>query len=259
MADKNENINTNTNENNDSNYSDGFDLFKQIDDKSTEDIRKEPKTVRVSTLVLVVALTIAVVLVIVFAVLYFNSSRTEAVVQSTIQTQQETIVETNVETEKPTKPPKETQAPKKTSSKVEQKTFNSYLVTLYPPTYIYAGPGYNYNYVMTLDEQGVYTIVDECYDTGTYSTWGKLKSGVGWVNLTYTNEYYSPPATKQFEPYIVTTYPPTYIYSGPGYNYDCVMTLDEQGAYTIVEEYYNTSTQSTWGKLKSGVGWINLN
>lgn len=40
--------------------------------------------------------------------------------------------------------------------------------------------------------------------------------------------------------------------SGPGTNYGVVMALDYGGGYTIVEE------QNSWGKLKSGIGWICL-
>ncbi|NMB44729.1 MAG: SH3 domain-containing protein [Clostridiales bacterium] len=42
------------------------------------------------------------------------------------------------------------------------------------------------------------------------------------------------------------------IRSGPGTNYDIVDVIRDQGTYTIVE------TRGEWGKLKSGVGWINL-
>lgn len=39
---------------------------------------------------------------------------------------------------------------------------------------------------------------------------------------------------------------------GPGINYDIVTALPEGGVYTIVEK------QNGWGKLKSGIGWINI-
>ncbi len=227
--------------------------------------RKDPLTVVLVALVGAVLLTVIIFLITIFTALYPNSTKdtdaqaTEQVqISSTEQAVTQTEPQTQTEDETEDKTEAETKAPKKSASNTEQNAFNSYLVTLYPNTYIYSGPGYSYNCVMTLDEQGVYTIVSESYDTATRSIWGKLKSGVGWVNLTYPAQNPTPPAAKEFEPYIVTVYPPTNIYAGPGYNYDCVMTLDEQGAYTIVEEHYNTSTLSTWGKLKSGVGWINL-
>lgn len=39
---------------------------------------------------------------------------------------------------------------------------------------------------------------------------------------------------------------------GPGVDYDVVMTLENGGVYTIIEE------RNGWGKLKSGAGWISL-
>ena len=39
---------------------------------------------------------------------------------------------------------------------------------------------------------------------------------------------------------------------GPGTNYDVIGTITNKGIYTIVEE------KNGWGKLKSGIGWINL-
>ena len=39
---------------------------------------------------------------------------------------------------------------------------------------------------------------------------------------------------------------------GPGTDYDVVMTIDDAGTYTIIEE------KSGWGRLKSKVGWISL-
>ena len=43
-----------------------------------------------------------------------------------------------------------------------------------------SGPGTNYGVVMTLDYGGGYTIVEE------QNGWGKLKSGIGWICLKYT-------------------------------------------------------------------------
>lgn len=49
---------------------------------------------------------------------------------------------------------------------------------------VFDGPGYDYGYVMTADI-GTYTIVEECFDVEG-NLWGKLKSGVGWIDLTQT-------------------------------------------------------------------------
>lgn len=221
-----------------------------------------PQTVKLSTLFLAIGLTVAVVLMVVFAVLYFsslnkeNDTLPEAVTLPSIHI---TEAPTQAETQAETKAPKK-KKPKATTAPTEG--FDSYHVTLYYGTNIYAGPGYNYEYVMTLYEQGVYTIVDECYDTRSRAMWGKLKSGAGWVNLNegqYNTQVYQPPKTTQkFQSYLVTLPAQTPIYSGPSYNYDFVMSLDEQGVYTIVKETYDGSTGLYWGKLKSGVGWIDL-
>ena len=42
------------------------------------------------------------------------------------------------------------------------------------------------------------------------------------------------------------------IRQGPGTNYPIVGVIRDRGVYTIVE------TKGTWGKLKSGKGWISL-
>lgn len=42
------------------------------------------------------------------------------------------------------------------------------------------------------------------------------------------------------------------IRKGPGTNYHIVGVIRDRGVYTIVE------TNGTWGKLKSGKGWISL-
>ena len=48
---------------------------------------------------------------------------------------------------------------------------------------IYDGPGYDYGFVSTVREPGIYTIVEEVVDFEG-NLWGKLKSGIGWVDLT---------------------------------------------------------------------------
>ncbi len=52
-----------------------------------------------------------------------------------------------------------------------------------PDQQIFGGPSYDYNYVGVVSEAGVYTIVEEATDDEG-NLWGKLKSGVGWVDLT---------------------------------------------------------------------------
>lgn len=52
-----------------------------------------------------------------------------------------------------------------------------------PETMIYAGPGFLSGAVELVGEAGVYTIVEEAQDSDG-NTWGRLKSGAGWICLT---------------------------------------------------------------------------
>ena len=52
-----------------------------------------------------------------------------------------------------------------------------------PETMIYAGPGFLSGAVELVVEAGVYTIVEEAKDADG-NTWGRLKSGAGWICLT---------------------------------------------------------------------------
>lgn len=56
-----------------------------------------------------------------------------------------------------------------------------YLVKVFPVTKVYAQASSDADVVMTLDEENVYTIVEEQVADG--SRWGRLKSGAGWLNL----------------------------------------------------------------------------
>lgn len=49
---------------------------------------------------------------------------------------------------------------------------------------IYSGPGYDFKFNRTIEDKGVYTIVEENggYDiNGQRAIWGRLKSGAGWI------------------------------------------------------------------------------
>ncbi len=113
---------------------------------------------------------------------------------------------------------------------------------------IRSGPGTNYKIQGAITDKGTYTIVD------TQGSWGKLKSGVGWIHLGYTKRLNSsPPATKPMSNYLVkVTANKLNIRSGPGTNYKIQGAITDKGTYTIVD------TKGKWGKLKSGVGWIYL-
>lgn len=52
-----------------------------------------------------------------------------------------------------------------------------------PETMLYAGPAFLSGAVAMVEEAGTYTIVEESLDRDG-NTWGKLKSGAGWICLT---------------------------------------------------------------------------
>lgn len=52
-----------------------------------------------------------------------------------------------------------------------------------PETMIYAGPAFLHEATALVEEAGTYTIVEEAKDSDG-NTWGRLKSGAGWVCLT---------------------------------------------------------------------------
>ena len=145
----------------------------------------------------------------------------------------------------------------------------SYLQKIYIGQSIYSGPGYGYSYVRGVEETNNYTIVDEAYDFDG-RLWGKLKSGIGWVDLTdirsggydYDFDY-----DFEYNDYYGTYYSVNYIakikdancpiYSTPSYNGGYVGTVQEAGSYTIVQETCDEYGR-LWGKLKSGLGWVCL-
>lgn len=49
------------------------------------------------------------------------------------------------------------------------------------------GPGIGYDKTGVIEDNGVYTIVDEAEGEGA-TKWGKLKSGVGWISLDYVKK-----------------------------------------------------------------------
>ena len=58
----------------------------------------------------------------------------------------------------------------------------SYTVSLTEGRAIHCGPGHDFEIAQTLDEDGVFTIVEEVWDEHG-NLWGRLKSGAGWVFL----------------------------------------------------------------------------
>ncbi|MGM9537462.1 MAG: SH3 domain-containing protein [Candidatus Onthomonas sp.] len=107
-----------------------------------------------------------------------------------------------------------------------------------------------------LKKGAVVTIVAEQKD-GNGTTWGKLDSGKGWISLKYTQKTTADAA-------VVTSYQVKVtadtlnIRKKPDKSSEVVGYLKKGNVFTIVDE----STDSrgvTWGKLKNGDGWINLN
>lgn len=103
--------------------------------------------------------------------------------------------------------------------------------------------------------KGIFTIVE------VNNSWGKLKSGAGWIwlgNSQYCTVNGTVEAsTPAFNPYEVrVSIKNLRIRKGPGTNY-VANGFCPAGVYTIVEESNGTGA-TKWGKLKSGAGWISL-
>ena len=92
------------------------------------------------------------------------------------------------------------------------------------------------------------------------TTWGKLKSGAGYISLGYTQRVgtaTTAPSTPQDTSYKVKINTAVLnVRKGPGTNYGIATQVKQGEVYTIVGEVKNGST--TWGKLKSGAGYISL-
>lgn len=93
-------------------------------------------------------------------------------------------------TEPPTEPPT-TEPPTEAPTEPE---FERYYLEIRAGQEIYSGPGYDHRFVAVVEESGTYTIVEERYDRDD-NLWGRLRSGVGWVNvteITYKNQHPEP-------------------------------------------------------------------
>lgn len=64
---------------------------------------------------------------------------------------------------------------------------------------IFGEPTYDSRFVRTVEKAGWYTIVEERWDSEG-NLWGKLKSGIGWIDLTelYFKKEYPDPITANF-------------------------------------------------------------
>ena len=171
----------------------------------------------------------------------------------------------------------------------ETNLFSSYNLTVSSSKLaVHSGPGYSYGTVTYITDQGTYLIVAEEIEKltgGAATVWGKIH-GVGWINLEDAQANCAPlsgstepssvtettsviestsnsqPADDVFEPYVFAVHNPWMeIFSGPSYDYQWLDSIRGGGVYTIVEEavqYFDSGRSVTWGKLKSGSGWICL-
>lgn len=104
--------------------------------------------------------------------------------------------------------------------------------------------------------KGVFTILE------VEDGWGKLKSGAGWIYLenpeycTILGKIASAPAQTDTSHKVKINTAVLNVRKGPGTNYGIVTQVKKGEVYTIVAEEKNGDT--TWGKLKSGAGYISL-
>lgn len=101
--------------------------------------------------------------------------------------------------------------------------------------------------------KGVFTIVE------LSDGWGKLKSGAGWIwlgNESYCKIQNGVEETSDFQ--VVIDVANLNVRLGPGTNYAKTGPYVPEGIYTIVDVQQGAGSDSGWGRLKSGVGWISL-
>lgn len=104
--------------------------------------------------------------------------------------------------------------------------------------------------------KGVFTISE------VKDGWGKLKSSAGWIYLenpeycTVLGKIASTPAQTSSSYMVRITTSVLNVRKGPGTNYGITTKVKKGEVYTIVAEEKNGNT--TWGKLKSGAGYISL-
>ena len=108
----------------------------------------------------------------------------------------------------------------------------------------------NYNKKISVSKGEIYNITK----VNSAGTWGLAKELDGWMCITEEYvEKVQPVETKEFMIKVLAD--ELNIRTGPGTQYESVAVLKKNEAYTIVE----VNSQGTWGKLKSGAGWISLN
>ena len=152
---------------------------KNINEEKIAKTRKRPKTVKQSTLILAIIVVIDIMLLIILLILFFNGRYNNTNETTPLVTISETITEEITEnvTEEETPPESETEEGTVYDEGLEDNT-----TRLYKDLPYYQLPTYNSKINGRITKTTIYTIVDEKYDESGY-LWGKLKSGVGWVNL----------------------------------------------------------------------------
>ena len=106
--------------------------------------------------------------------------------------------------------------------------------------------------VLGQTKKGTFTIAE------VSNGWGKLKSGIGWIWLG-NNEYCRvKDSVKETTLVVKVDIDDLNIRSGPGINYAPTGKKTGKGKFTITEVKTGPGSNSGWGKLKSGAGWISL-
>ena len=143
----------------------------------------------------------------------------------------------------------------------------SYKAGLYQVTVaslnIRSGAGVNHGVVNVIKDKGTYTITE--IQNGS---WGKLKSGAGWINVdkayckrvgdakTTTSTTAIPTTSGVFQ--VRVSINDLNIRTGAGTNHKTTGAKTGKGIFTIVETKSGTGSKAGWGRLKSGAGWISL-
>ncbi|MBR3999078.1 MAG: hypothetical protein IKI93_12135, partial [Clostridia bacterium] len=100
-------------------------------------------------------------------------------------------------------------------------------------------------------KDGTFHTLTEAYDKGVLSK--ESIENLFWRFFFQHSGLYADAETT-----VKVTRPDLTIHTGPGYDNEDIGTLLEVGTYTITEQIV-CDEGITWGKLKSGLGWIDLN
>lgn len=122
------------------------------------------------------------------------------------------------------------------------------------------GPGTNYGINGSIKDKGTYTITE--IQNGS---WGRLKSGAGWINVNTAYCIYRGAASggsstsASNEPFLAkVSISDLNIRKGPGTDYATTGKFTGVGTFTIVEVKSGKGSDAGWGRLKSGAGWVSL-